>query len=333
MAITRFLDGPECRFALNAVRRATLLVQQVQHELVSPALTKEDRSPVTVADFVAQAVVARLLAEQFHADPLVGEEDAGELRHPDANTTLQHVTAFVKREFPAATHSDVCDWIDRGGAQPAKRFWTLDPIDGTKGFLRKEQYAVALALVVDGHVRLGVLGCPNLRAGCEEMLDGPGSLVVAAATEGTWVMPIKTDVEPVRLRVSSRSDTASARLLRSVESEHTDADKIGELAANLGVNAPPVKMDSQAKYSVLAAGGGDVLLRLLSPSKPNYREKIWDQAAGSIVVEEAGGRITDLDNKPLDFTQGRALAANRGVLATNGLLHDAVLAGLRAVST
>ncbi len=89
-------------------------------------------------------------------------------------------------------------------------------------------------------------------------------------------------------------------------------------------------MDSQAKYAVLAAGEGDVLLRLISPSRPDYREKIWDQAAGSIVIEEAGGRITDLDGKPLDFSHGRTLAKNRGILATNGHLHDAVLARLRA---
>jgi 3'-phosphoadenosine 5'-phosphosulfate (PAPS) 3'-phosphatase len=90
-------------------------------------------------------------------------------------------------------------------------------------------------------------------------------------------------------------------------------------------------MDSQAKYAVLAAGEGDVLLRLLSPSRPDYREKIWDQAAGSIVILEAGGRITDLDGKALDFSHGRTLAHNRGILATNGHLHDAVLAALRSI--
>jgi 3'(2'), 5'-bisphosphate nucleotidase len=90
-------------------------------------------------------------------------------------------------------------------------------------------------------------------------------------------------------------------------------------------------MDSQAKYVVLAAGAGDVLLRLISPSRPDYREKIWDQAAGSIVVTESGGRITDLDGKPLDFSQGRTLAQNRGILATNGHLHEAILAGLRKI--
>jgi 3'(2'), 5'-bisphosphate nucleotidase len=116
-----------------------------------------------------------------------------------------------------------------------------------------------------------------------------------------------------------------------VEKAHTNVDEIGQLAAVLGITAAPVAMDSQAKYAVLAAGAGDVLLRLLSPSRPDYREMIWDQAAGSIVVTEAGGRITDLDGRPLDFAQGRTLAKNRGVLATNGRLHDALLAGLRDI--
>ena len=60
-------------------------------------------------------------------------------------------------------------------------------------------------------------------------------------------------------------------------------------------------------------------------------EKVWDQAAGSIVVEEAGGRVSDLDGNSLDFSRGRTLANNRGVLATNGPLHEAFLAGLKAI--
>jgi len=69
----------------------------------------------------------------------------------------------------------------------------------------------------------------------------------------------------------------------------------------------------------------------LSPNQPNYREKIWDQAAGSIVLVEAGGQISDLDGKPLDFTSGRSLHNNRGILATNSQLHPAALAALRQV--
>jgi 3'(2'), 5'-bisphosphate nucleotidase len=98
------------------------------------------------------------------------------------------------------------------------------------------------------------------------------------------------------------------------------------------VTAEPVGLDSQAKYALLAAGRGDLLVRLLSSRQPDYREKVWDQAAGSIVVEEAGGRITDLHGRSLDFTAGRTLARNRGLLASNGHLHAAALAALADIA-
>ena len=90
-------------------------------------------------------------------------------------------------------------------------------------------------------------------------------------------------------------------------------------------------MDSQAKYALLAAGAGEAVLRLLSKDRPNYRERIWDQAAGSLVVEEAGGKITQLDGKQLDFRHGRTLAQNRGVVASNGYLHDTILQAVKKI--
>ena len=140
-------ERPETQFAIHAVRRASQLVRQVQAETISSALTKDDRSPVTVADFASQALVGRLIAEYFPDDPLVGEEDSSVLRQPAGRQTLEQVTKFVSRLAPQATSETVCSWIDRGAGEPSDRFWTLDPIDGTKGFLRGDQYAVALALI------------------------------------------------------------------------------------------------------------------------------------------------------------------------------------------
>ncbi len=333
----KILESPAAQFALEATRSAAVLVRGVQQQMVSPALTKGDRSPVTVADFAAQAVVARMLQEKFPQDVLVGEEDAAALRAPDGAETLAQVTQFVGRVYSGASESDVCDWIDHGAADPAEAFWTLDPIDGTKGFLRGGQYAVALAYVRSGEVQLAVLGCPQLDPGCcdpegKQTADGErGVLVLAARGSGTWSRALSSG-EWTRLHVSDRADAATARMLRSFESGHTNVDQIGQLGEQLGTTAEPVRMDSQAKYAVLAAGAGEVLVRLLSPKQPDYRERIWDQAAGSLIVEEAGGRITDLVGKALDFTQGRTLAANRGILATNGHLHEATLAALRAVN-
>ncbi|MDX1436909.1 MAG: inositol monophosphatase family protein, partial [Anaerolineales bacterium] len=250
---------------------------------------------------------------------------------PPQEAVLELVTSYSSRELPGATSSQVKSWIDRGNNEPAERFWTLDPIDGTKGFLRGDQYATAFALIEDGLVRIGVIGCPNLGDPHDAAAGAAGTLVVAARGQGAWATSLENPGEYSSLKVSDRSDPSRTRMLRSFESAHTNTGQIGELVARLKVAADPVPMDSQAKYCVLAAGRGDMLVRLLSSKKPNYQEKIWDQAAGAIVVEEAGGRITDLHGLPLDFSAGRTLANNRGVLASNGLLHPAGLAALEAI--
>ncbi len=326
------LNNPEVMFAFSAVQQAGLLVKQVQSEMVSSALTKDDRSPVTVADYASQALIAQRLFEAFPNDPLVGEEDASELRKPETRRVLEQVTRFVSQYTPTATPETVCEWIDRGNADPAHRFWTLDPIDGTKGFLRGDQYAVALALIIGGKVQIGVLGCPNLNNAYRPNPDGPGSLIIAVRGKGTWTTPLTAEGSYEPLSVSGLRDASQARLLRSFESGHTNAGQIDEFAQVLGVEAEPVRMDSQGKYGVLAAGKGELLLRLLSPAKPNYKEKIWDQAAGSLVIEEAGGKITDLHGKTLDFNAGKTLANNRGILASNASLHEQALKALRRIA-
>jgi len=326
------LNIPEIKFAINAVQQASALVQLVQTEMVSSAITKDDRSPVTVADFAAQALVGQLLEQSFPSDPLIGEEDSSVLQTPEEAQTLERITQFVGRFVENAHPETVCAWIDRGSATSGERFWTLDPIDGTKGFLRGDQYAVAFALVENGQVQVGVLGCPNIGSlPLEDGGWGEGETIVAGRGQGAWVLPAKGETPLRRLWVSKRDDATQARLLRSFESGHTNIGQIDYFAEALDVNAEPVRMDSQAKYAVLAAGQAEVYLRLLSPKRRDYREKIWDQAAGSIVTEEAGGQVTDLDGKTLDFTQGRTLANNRGICATNGQLHAATLEALKQI--
>lgn len=62
--------------------------------------------------------------------------------------------------------------------------WTIDPIDGTKGFLRGEQYAVCLSLIVDAQVQIGVIGCPNLPTDPENPELGQGCIFVAVRGHG-----------------------------------------------------------------------------------------------------------------------------------------------------
>ena len=314
------------QIAIEAVLKAGELCQQVQDEMVSTdAIQKSDRSPVTVADFGSQALICKAIGDAFPADTIIAEEDAQSLKH---NTTLlDRVTDYVKRFVKGEVQNqNVCEWIDRGSGEIEESFWTLDPIDGTKGFLRRDQYAIALAWIVEGEVQLGVLGCPNLPHRLDVTNSERGCLFIAVRGEGTTIYTTKGTL----LGEISVSENAS-RLAESFESTHGDSNTHTKIANELGLNKPPLQIDSQAKYGIVARGEASLYIRLPNPAYPDYRECIWDHAAGLIVVEEAGGKVTDANGKKLNFLSGRRMTENRGVVATNGTLHEQVLSILSSM--
>ena len=312
--------------ALHAVRSAADLCAAAQGRLVAgETLTKGDDSPVTVADFAAQAVVVEALTARLGAVELVGEEDPADLATDEQTSLRDGVTALVASQLGrAGAAGQVLDWIGIGGSDgSADRYWTLDPIDGTKGFLRGDQYAIALALIEDGDVVLGVLGCPNL-----PNPDGSVGAVFVATDDGCVAYPAAT-TEPIDVAVARPATLAEARFCESVESGHSSHDDAAVIAARLGIVAEPYRIDSQCKYAAVARGDASIYLRL--PTRPGYREKIWDHAAGKFVVERAGGVVTDVDGVPLDFRHGRRLEQNRGIVATDGRFHDQVVEVVRDV--
>ncbi len=303
--------------ALQAVRAASLICGTVQSQLVSAdSLAKKDRSPVTVADYASQALICAILREQFPDIPIVGEENADALRRPENAALLERVHSFL----PDFSTEDILKAIDMGNADGGDLFWTLDPIDGTKGFLRGEQYAVALALIEKGEIILGVLGCPNL----EYKPGTPGALFYALRGEGAFSADFNLD-STSGMHVSSRKPEESVRFLESVEKGHANHGGQAKIMAYFGERKASVRVDSQVKYAVLARGDAEVYLRLPKPDMPDYREKIWDHAAGVIIVEEAGGIVTDALGAPLDFSLGRTLQNNRGVIGSNGQFHDLIV--------
>lgn len=321
-------ESPEFCVALQAVRIAARLCEQVRANLVAASTaTKEDRSPVTVADYGAQALVLHALADAFPNDPAVGEEDAGDLRQPEQSELRARIVHAVQTSQPSLAEAEILARIDRGGyaGGASGRFWTLDPIDGTKGFLRNDQYAVALALIEDGRPLLGVLGCPALPTSLGD--SAVGCYFGAILGQGCRVYDAVG--EPMgEVRVSNTSDLAKACFCESVESSHSKHDWAAQVAERLGLGAPSVRMDSQCKYATIARGQADIYLRL--PTRAGYQEKIWDHAAGALCVTEAGGTVTDIHGKPLDFSRGRSLAGNEGVIATNGQFHERVVADVLA---
>lgn len=312
----------EKQVAIDAVIAAAQLCQRVRGDIPA-AIEKSDKSPVTVADYGSQALICKAVSDVFPDDPIVAEEDAAALSQPDMADRLNQVAEYVKELQPEATPENITTWIDRGNGTVGDRYWTLDPIDGTKGFLRQDQYAVALALIEGGEIKVGVLACPALPMATGE----EGTLFVAVRGEGAYQAPLSGgELEPIR--VTNMEDSDSMRFVESVESGHGDQSRQAAIAEAVGISAPSLRMDSQAKYGAVASGQAVLYLRLPSPKSPDYREKIWDHAAGVIVVEEAGGRVTDMHGKPLDFSKGAKMVDNQGVVVSNGAIHDQAIAAL-----
>lgn len=319
----------ELQFAISAVSQAARLAIDVQNELApQDALAKQDRSPVTVADYGVQALISHALQHTFPNDPLMGEESSDELHSDAAKPIIQKVIERVTAVESQIDANDVIGLIDRashaGGGKA--RFWALDPIDGTKGFLRRQQYAIALALIEDGEVVAGVLGCPNLPITADA--SNPGCILAASRGGGAQIMSIDGSAS-VAIHTRKIEQTTEAIVCESVESGHSDHSSSAQVSRQLEIATEPVRIDSQCKYAVVARGDADIYLRL--PTRPGYEERIWDHAAGAIIVTESGGAVTDVQGKKLDFSKGSTLCDNKGVIATSGAIHDQVVGVVKQV--
>lgn len=319
--------------ARAAVLDAVIVCRHAAHRLARLGrLAKSDDSPVTVADFAAQAVIVRRLREHGSA-PIVGEESAAMLRDP-ANALLRDaVVEAVRPVWPDAEAEAVLEAIDgaRGSADP-RGHWMLDPIDGTRGFVRGGQYAVCLAWMADASPRLALMGCPNLPRELDasmEVVDREGTLFIAHAEGPVWWGPAVPSAALQPLEPLAAGWPNALVVTHSVESRHSRLDDMARALARLGVPVVARTADSQAKYGMVARGQADVYMRV--PSDRLRAEQVWDHAPGCLVATAAGMRVTDLRGKPFDFSYGERLEGNYGVVCAPPGLHELMLEAIAAL--
>lgn len=334
---------------MTCVREAAIVARAVQRDLARvQQITKDDRSPVTVADFAVQAVVALGLRRSLGESPIVGEETAATLSEPTQASVLHAVVEAVRSLHPGVTPAEVITAIDACGHDAtAPRYFTLDPIDGTKGFLRGQQYAISLGFIENGQVTLGVLGCPNLSEDFGRHFDdgdANGCLFVAARNEGavqlvkSGTLQLSAQLSPALRDLTAaptteehrhrRDRSETIRLCESVEKSHTKHSDAARIMQRLGLTTESLRLDSQCKYAVVARGQAEAYLRF--PTSSTYVEKIWDHAAGMLVAQEAGVIVTDVDGRLLDFSHGRLLTKNRGIVCAVPWLHELVITASRS---
>lgn len=317
----------ELELARKLVKQSCQIAQIVaQRDITPDTVIKKDKSPVTTADYAVQAYILHHLKQAFPQDYFVAEEEVIDTQSDEQKEVLSRIESTLAEAGSPLSLEEIQNSLASGNyaGGGSKRYWTLDPIDGTKGFLRKEQYAIALALIENGKVILGVLGCPNYQTKSNSV----GAIFYATQGSGAYCESLVSG-ESWEISCSAVDKPENAVFCESVESghsSHSDADKIRDL---LQVNTTPVRMDSQCKYASVAEGSSSIYLRL--PTRVGYQEKIWDHAAGVCVIEEAGGKVCDTKGQQLDFSIGRTLSANAGVVATAAGVHLSVVKAVQEV--
>ncbi|XP_044512446.1 putative PAP-specific phosphatase, mitochondrial isoform X2 [Mangifera indica] len=363
----------ELEAAVDVVERACRICIDVKKSLLSSEggiLEKSDQTPVTVADFGVQALVSLELNKLFPSIPLVAEEDSAFLRSNDlVGSVVSTVADKASFGDNPLTEADVLDAIDRGGKDAVAfgaetaAYWVLDPIDGTRGFLKGSEalYVVGLALVVQGEIVLGVMGCPNWKEdksykstaevqGNKNIPSQSGVIMIAHVGCGTWTKRLpemlgtsaKTSDCWTRCFVDScqlvqeayfcipESQTWNSLPLSALFNATTDADNIGDKEILLLCKC----CGSLCKYMMVASGRASVFILRTRAQK---LIKAWDHAVGMICVHEAGGKVTDWKGSKLDLSadqvQRRIIFPSGGVLVSNGNIHNRILEMIAATSS
>lgn len=298
------------------VRHSAAVCKHVQETHVV-GFDKPGREPVTIADFASQAIICHSLMQHYPEDAVVAEEKGGQfLQLPPEKQT--EVATLVSNQLEIEVRPDViATWLDHGRDRETPYTWVIDPIDGTKGFLAQRSYTIAVGLLHHRQPVAGILGSPGYK-------DGR----LFFAENGTaYESPLAVH-QPVAIAVSKHNQPTQLVMTESVESGHADHALMAGIYDILGIEDPPInRIDGQDKYGLVASGAADVYLRI-TPSA-DYREKIWDHAAGVAVVSAAGGTVTDEFGKSLDFAAGNKLQNNQSVIVSNGQLHAQIIEAIQ----
>jgi 3'(2'), 5'-bisphosphate nucleotidase len=265
----------ELQAALAAADKAgqTILEQYERFKAIPDA----PASITTDSDREAQEIILKMLRQAFPKDALCAEE---------TTPTLE------------------------GAARTGERIWVIDPIDGTRGFARKNgEFSVMIGFVDQGRSVLGVTLEPAL-----------GRLTYAVAQGGCWQRDGKGRA-PVRCQVSSTADLSAATVIQS------RSQKVGPPSPHILALKPARTMETYSagiKMARVARGEADLYLN----NYPSFHD--WDICAGHIQVQEAGGQVTGLGGQQLAY--GLPGAPQKvGMLASNGRVHAQAVEALREV--
>ncbi|MFX0137964.1 MAG: 3'(2'),5'-bisphosphate nucleotidase CysQ [Candidatus Hodarchaeota archaeon] len=292
----------ELKLAVELVRKATEITEWFREKGIASFL-KSDQSPVTMADFASQIYIVSKLNDYFPDDEIIAEEENIDYINLKAENLIKQCFDELGIEELKLIKENI---TYRG--KSSQRQWTIDPIDGTAGYLEGLSYAVGIGLMINSLPKICAIGVPNYNK---------KSLAIFTAKEGQGAQVSYDNKDFKTVRVSQREDIEKIRLCHSL---HYDKPWVLNFAQNIGIRNF-IQIDSMAKFCMVADGSADLYIKPLDAA----RSFTWDFMPGDLIVREAGGDITDLDGNRLNFKKEKCLWTAPGIIASNGVIQKKIL--------
>lgn len=267
---------------------------------------KKDKSPVTIADFASQIFIISKLKEKFPEDQIFAEEESSLVSKNE-----EFLINECFKEINFEPNEDIRAILNYRGSQ-SNRQWTVDPIDGTKGYQKGLSYAVGIGLMENSDPKICAICVPNYKK------EG---VAIFIAEKGKGAQASYGDKELTPIKVSHQNNLSSSIMCQSL---HHNKQWVMDLAEMIGLNKI-IQIDGMGKFCMVADGSADLYVRQMNATYSSS----WDYMPGDLLVREAGGMITDLNNKQLNFKKNICQWTAPGIIASNKILHDELVACIK----
>jgi len=266
---------------------------------ISGVTSSDLEAALAAARGAALAAGALLRPEAGRIHPTAAKGDGSPVTSLDLEAD-RIIQSHLRAAFPADPVMSE-ESPDSQTPEPGGRFWLVDPLDGTRDFAAgSPEFAIHIALVVAGRPLVAVVHQPATGA-LFEAVAGAGAFRQDGGPRQSIAVSGASALEAFRVGVSRRAPGA----------------RLSRLLAESPLGRHAVPQGASLKLTAVAAGELDATLCL------HDREKVWDSCAPGLIVAEAGGRITDVDGRPLAYG-GSDPVHHRGIVTSNGRCHEAL---------
>ncbi|MCJ7649869.1 MAG: hypothetical protein MUP85_14755 [Candidatus Lokiarchaeota archaeon] len=295
----------ELKLAIEIVNTASKITEWFR-EVGFQSYQKEDDSPVTIADYATQIYIINKIMEQFPDDQIIAEEDDSSFIDDIAKRSINSCYEALNIEGNINIEKSLMK-----KDKYSKRQWTVDPIDGTKGYQEGLSYAIGIGLMINSDPKICAIAVPNYKKFGK-------AIFISEKDKGSKFATNTSEFKPIK--VSHQSHLKQAKMCHSL---HYDEPWVMEFAKRAEITNF-IQIDSMAKFCMIADGTADLYVKPMNKS----RSFAWDFLPGILLVQEAGGTVTDLRGSKIEFNNDKCIVSTPGLIASNSIIHNDIIAKL-----